>query len=133
MSGWAGGGVTAQQLYDHLYASSAIKQNEKVEQSNTTENERGSVVAHSITIPTAKDRDRDFSKPVLQESAEAKTNQTLTLMDSNSNNQKSKEALVHPASRILPQTGEQKSEYILLGIIALGAMFATLYSKRQKD
>jgi hypothetical protein len=133
VSGWAGGGVTAQQLYDHLYASSAIKQNEKVEQSNTTENERGSVVAHSITIPTAKDRDRDFSKPVLQESAEAKTNQTLTLMDSNSNNQKSKEALVHPASRILPQTGEQKSEYILLGIIALGAMFATLYSKRQKD
>ena len=133
VSGWAGGGVTAQQLYDHLYASSAIKQNEKVEQSNTTENERGSVVAHSITIPTAKDRDRDFSKPVLQESAEAKTNQTLTLMDSNSNNQKSKEALVHPASRILPQTGEQKSEYILLGIIALGAMVATLYSKRQKD
>jgi hypothetical protein len=133
VSGWAGGGVTAQQLYDHLYASSAIKQNEKVEQSNTTENERGSVVAHSITIPTAKDRDRDFSKPVLQESAEAKTNQTLTLMDSNSNNQKSKEALVHPASRILPQTGELKSEYILLGIIALGAMFATLYSKRQKD
>ena len=133
VSGWAGGGVTAQQLYDHLYASSAIKQDEKVEQSNTTENEFGSGVTHSITIPTAKDRDRDFSKPVLQKSAEAKTSQTLTLMDSNSNNQKSKEALVHPASRILPQTGEQKSEYILLGIIALGAMFATLYSKRQKD
>ena len=134
VSGWAGGGVTAQQLYNHLYASPAIKQDEKAEQSNTTENELGSVVAHSITIPTAKDSYRDLSKPVLQESAEAKTGQTLSLMDSNSNNQKRKEVLVHPASRILPQTGDQKSEYIiLLGIIALGSMFATLCPKRQKD
>ena len=133
VSGWAGGGATAQQLYDHLYASPAIKQDEKAEQSNTTENELGSVVAHSITIPTFEDSDRDFSKPVLQKSAEAKTSQTLTLMDSNSNNQKSKEALVHPASRILPQTGEQKCAYFkLLGIISLGAMFATLCPKRQK-
>lgn len=132
VSGWAGGGVTAQQLYDHLYASSAIKQDEKAEQSNPTESERGSGVTHSITNPTFKDSDRDFSKPVLQESAKAKTSQSLILVDSNSNNQKSKETLVHPASRILPQTGEQKSEYfILLGIIALGAMFATLYPKRQ--
>ena len=134
VSGWAGGGVTAQQLYDHLYASSAIKQDEKVEQSNTTENEFGSGVTHSITNPTFEDSDRDFSKPVLQKSAEAKTSQTLTLMDSNSNNQKSKEAIVHPASRILPQTGEQKGAYFkLLGIISLGAMFATLCPKRQKD
>ena len=132
MSGWAGGGATAQQLYDHLYASSAIKQDEKAEQSNPTESERGSGVTHSITNPTFKDSDRDFSKPVLQESAKAKTSQSLILMESDSNNQKSKETLVRPASRILPQTGEQKSEYfILLGIIALGAMFATLYPKRQ--
>ena len=131
ISGWAGGGATAQQLYEHLYTSTTDKQEKAREQSNVTSRENDPTAVYQATTSTSDESQIRLSKSDLQDKREVKSGQCPILIDSDFKNQKREDVAKQSMLRTLPQTGEKTTEFFaLLGFISLAA---TLMAFSQKD
>lgn len=133
LSGWVGGGITAQELYDYLYLGQVPAafleeteptepENEPVPEIKTEEkvdaepkDEQAKVSEQTITNPVPK------ASPAVKISPKVATLSPLTASQAEV---KTTESLVKPAEnktsrKQLPQTGEQADTYIKLGFAFL--------------
>ncbi len=116
LSGWVGGGLTAQELYDYFYSARSIEDLSQFSQGNLIDTERGHIVVNSD------------NKNLLTAASKASTKALPT--EGNKSPR-----LIPPTNvrELLPATGEAEDCLALLGHVLLMIIFAILIIQKRRN
>lgn len=130
ISGWVGGGTTAQGLYDHLYPKVATPETSSKQDSEKVGEKKTEIVAEK-TDNSQKDVELKPATPesmVAKEVESAKKAEQATEATSEAKSQNPHQT--NSVKKVLPQTGEVKSILNYVGLFALAASLFLIFKRK---